>query len=237
MPTMRIAIGDLADELRELPKRDLAALRRAIHRTVAIDAQRWIQWSIRGGDSPRPPRSAPAPSGERERRSRLGGLLGRLGRRNNHRGSRPSVPGSRPPSPPGACERRAPPDYRVPIDTGDYAASWRFDFDSGTGEGVIYSSPNPPIKAGVIEYGRRPAPIPIEPLAQWVRRKFGCNDPGRARSIAHAISRYAAKHARPGLRVLERAHPKIAEALARNVERELRVSISEAAASRAIERD
>ena len=88
--------------------------------------------------------------------------------------------------------------------------------------GLFYSSSRPPILAGVIEYGRRPAPIPIRPLADWVRRKLGCSDPKKAIGIAIAISKTAAKTERPGLHVLGRAHPKIAEALHKNVGRELR---------------
>jgi hypothetical protein len=70
----------------------------------------------------------------------------------------------------------------------------------------------------VIEQGRRAAPIPIEPLAEWVRRKLGCKDPKRSRSIAFAISRHASKHARPGLYVLARAHPKISDAFFENLQ-------------------
>ena len=121
--------------------------------------------------------------------------------------------------------------YRVPVDTGDYARSWKSDVEpmevhggrvSGPGRIAIYSAASPPVKAGVIEHGRRPAPIPLGPLADWVRRKLGVSDPKVARGIAFAISRKASKVRRPGLEVLARAHPKIAAAVEKRVAAELK---------------
>lgn len=121
--------------------------------------------------------------------------------------------------------------YRTPVDTGDYARSWKAEIMPmevergrvvGPGRIIIYSAASPPVKAGVIEHGRRPAPIPIGPLADWVRRKLGVSDPGKAKGIAFAISRKASKRIRPGLEVLARAHPKIAEAVEKRVAAEMR---------------
>lgn len=165
MPAFIVPLDQLPEVLRAIPREDEAAIRRAIQRTVEVDAHRWIQWSIKGG-----------------------GWAG-------------------------------PGEYRQPVDTGDFKGSWRGVMTQEGG--VIYASSSPPLKAGVIEGGRRPAWIPIEPLAQWVRRKFGEKDPDKAKSIAFAISRKASKVPRPGLGVLERARPKIMEALAENVAREL----------------
>lgn len=229
MPTMTIAWKDLPYELRALPKRDAIALRAAILRTLSYDAQRWIQWSIRGGGAIAPRR--PTASGPRKKKGRLARLakklrsaLRRLG------GKRP--PGTRRVKSPGGCGARPTPTYRTPVDTGDYANSWRYQLTSEGG--LLYSASNPPEKAGVIEEGRRAAWIPIAPLAEWVRRKLNCPDPKRARAIAYAISKYASTHPRKGLHVLGRAHPKIAEAMQRNVERELHVAIKRAVLTRAI---
>ncbi len=228
MAELTIGIADLGAELRRLPKRDQAAIRRGIQRTLEVDAPRWIQWSIRGGGmggvpartAPKKPSKpkTPKPRAGLLRRvlSRLKTLLSRL------RGGRvPKKPGAGKMKPKDPCAPgAAPTGYRQPIDTGDYANSWKSEMlEDG---GIFYNSGRPPIKAGVIEHGRRPAPIPIRPLADWVRRKLGCADPKRALGIAIAISKTAAKTPRKGLKVLERAHPKIVEAAHKNVDRELR---------------
>jgi hypothetical protein len=104
----------------------------------------------------------------------------------------------------------------TPIDTEDYLNSWRATrLRRGA---IVYSVSNPRVKAGVIEKGRRPAWIPIQPLAEWVRRKLGIADTKKARSVAFAIAKTAKKYPRPGLRVVERARPDISAALKRNVE-------------------
>lgn len=188
---------NLPAALREYAEGRDAGLRKAMARTVEVDAPRWIQWSIRGGgfgagaDAP----IEPAPP-----------------KRKVKKGTK-SDP----------CPRRKPPRYRKPIDTGEYAASWKSQV---TKSGALFYSTSNPIKTGVIEEGRRAAGIPIEPLAQWVRRKLGCRNPKRARSIAFLISRAAKKRRRPGLHVLKRAHPRIAEAFQRNVQQLLGESIS-----------
>ena len=237
MPTMTIALADLEAEYRDLPRRDRRALQRAAARTFEVDAQRWIQWSIRGGATGQRSQRTAKPKPKRRRRTWIANLMkGVASLFRSRRGKVPRVPNSLPEvkGTDGSCSRRAPPLYRVPIDTGDYANSWRA---TATEDGyVLYNSSNPPEKAGVIELGRRAAPIPIEPLVHWVRRKLGCPDPRKQRSIAHAISRYASRHPREGLRVLERAHPRIAEALIRNTQRELRQSISQACAQRLVRR-
>lgn len=130
----------------------------------------------------------------------------------------PKSPGARNKPEPAA---RPPAGYRPPIDTGDYARSWKAeDIEGGA---LFYSAASPAVKAGVIEEGRRPGVgIPIEPLAEWVRRKLGVQDPAQARGIAFAISMKQKKQGRPGLYVLKRAHPKILEAAEKNVRRELR---------------
>jgi hypothetical protein len=252
---MTIALADLEEELCELPKRDQTAIKLAIRRTVSMDAYRWIAWSIKGGGIVDPQRPTAPPqqktSPKRRRRQvsllrrflkmihtklppdvrRLLKLLGKSQRRAVPKIPRP--PGAPPvvkPKPPGQCAGKPPPGYRPPVDTGDYAAGWKHEF---TDEGGIFFSSSPPEKAGVIEKGRRAAPVPIQPLQDWVMRKLGCKDPKVARRIAIAISKHKAKTPQPGLKVLERAHPKIAEALAYNVVREMRRMNQQAAARRA----
>lgn len=221
MATLVIRIQDLGQELRRLPRRDLEAVRRALQRTVEVDAHRWIQWSIRGGGlaAPPPPPPDDAPKGKekaRKKKSVATRIVARLKKAlGMEKVKKPRI------RKPRAEIVHAPPSYRVPIDTGDYANSWR---SSSSGDVFqFYSAASPPVKAGVIEKGRRPAPIPIAPLAEWVRRKLNVQDPASAEAIARLISWKAAKHPRPGLHVLKRAHPKIAEAAVRNVKRELRL--------------
>ena len=60
MSAVTITLSQLGHELRDLPKRDKEALRRAIKRTVEVDAHRWIQWSINGGGRGGAPRPRPA---------------------------------------------------------------------------------------------------------------------------------------------------------------------------------
>jgi hypothetical protein len=234
MTTIVLGIADAPGELRAFPKREREAMIMAARKTIIVDAPRWIQWSIRGGGAGETPRATASPSEAKKAKGRRTpqkwGRLKKLvkslvgGRRRRV----PKVKGSKPPKAPGACTPRPAPSYRTPIDTGNYAGSWVAE---ATPEGaVIYSAANPPIKAGVIELGRRPGKgIPIDPLAEWVRRKLGCQDPDQARAIAAAISFHARKHGRAGLRVLRRAHPKIAEAMVRNVERQLQISTAKAA--------
>jgi hypothetical protein len=167
LTTLTITTEQVVALLPEVHRKNVAAVRRAIKRTVEVDAHRWIDWSIRGG-----------------------GWEGG--------------------------------EYFMPIDRGEYAASWvGHETEEG---GTFYSSATPAVKAGVIEYGRKAAWIPLEPLTDWVVRKLGF-DEEEARSVAYAISRHASEHDRPGLFVLERAHPKIAEALQANVVRELKEAI------------
>lgn len=152
---------DLARMLAGAPRNAVSRIVAAAKKTAEIDADRWIQWSIRGG-----------------------GWSG------------------------GA--------YRIPVDTGDYARSFRVVQVSETRIEIV-SHANPRVKAGVVELGRRAAWIPIEPLSEWVRRKFNVQDPSEARSIAWLISRKASRTPRAGLEVLARARPKIAEALRRRI--------------------
>lgn len=259
MVTITVTADTLPDELRDLARRDVEAVHKSIMRTVHIDAMRWIQWSIRGGDAAtlpqvtasliafaamaamlgkglKAPRSAKKPkqesksvwsrlkervesffADEKTKRKRMRGEARKL-ERSFGIGNRAKVAKA----PPDPCVRRSPPFYRVPIDVGDYARSWRGLVQSD-GTGLFYNDSSPPVKAGVIEEGRRPGRgIPIEPLAQWVRRKFGCRDPEKAEAIAMAISRRAKHHGRPGLKVLARAHPRIAKAQLVNLERSMR---------------
>lgn len=154
-----LTLAELPASLRRLRKRDREAVVVGIHVTLAIDAHRWIQWSIASSD-------------------------------------------------------------RVPVDRGFYKRSWRHERTPDGG--FLYSTDG--VKAGVIEHGRRPAWIPIPPLAEWVRRKLGVRDERKARSIAFAIAITASRKKRPGLSVLSRAHPKIAEAARANIRRALRAS-------------
>lgn len=226
MTVLKIAIEDWAAELRSIPKRDQEAIIKAAHLTAFVDAPRWIQWSIRGGGRAGSPiESGPARPRPRPRRRRgatsrvwasitkkfkkfLGGLK---------RGSVPKVRKPRKPRKPGSS-RRTPPAYRTPIDTGDYANGWtHLKRKDGA---IVYSSSNPRVKAGVIEYGRRPGTgIPLEPLAAWVQRKLGVKDPKRARGIAYAISKKQREEGRKGLYVMMRARPKIIEAVKKNTVR------------------
>lgn len=233
MTAFTIRISDLSAELRALPVRDREAMKRAARYTLEVEGPRWIQWSIRGGGAGAAPR-ATATRAERRMRKKtpqgVGAVLRKaikklkvkiLGKTSASRA--PKRP-KRAPSP----KRAAPGGYRVPIDTSDYANSW---VSEPTSDGAImYSSPNPPIKAGVIELGRRAGKgIPIAPLEAWVQRKLGVKDPVQAHGIAIAISRHAKKHKREGLHVLGRAHPKIAEAMKRNMVREMKISTAKAA--------
>lgn len=171
-----------------------------------------------GGAQPRP-KKPPKPKKPKVKVRLLRRLVTRLGNALGiFRGKKPkSLKAQKAKDP---CAPKDPPAYRKPIDTGDYARSWIHELTENGG--AFYSAASPPVKAGVIELGRRPAPIPIRPLAEWVRRKFGCTDPKKALGIAIAISKVAAETPRPGLRVLHRAHPKISEAAKKNIEREIR---------------
>lgn len=225
MPVLTVALADLGDELNALAKRDRDAVRLSVRQTLEIDAHRWIQWSIRGGGIvvPKPPTVAAAPKPPKAKQSLLQKLKAKLTGKAKivKKAKRKGAPKKADP-----CAPRKAPAYRTPIDTGDYANSWRHQTNKDGG--IFYSSPNPPVKAGVIENGRRPGPIPIEPLADWVRRKLGCNDPKKARRIAIAISRRAMKEKREGLRVLARAHPKIGDAFAKRVDRNIRAAANAA---------
>lgn len=227
MTTLVLSFKELPREFRRMPVRETMAVRRGIEITARVDAHRWIQWAIRGGGmggneqpEPKKPRKPRDPAGTKKRGGVIKKLKAALSKLMSlFRSKRiPKVPP--PKKAPDPCARRDPPPYRQPIDTGDYARAWA---SAPTPEGaMVYSTASPPVKAGVIEKGRRAAWIPLDPLAEWVRRKLGCNDPKKARSIAYAISKWASQNARVGLRVLERAHPKIAEAAIKNVRRELR---------------
>lgn len=226
MAVLVVTLADLGEELRRLPRRDLRAVRRGLELAAKLDADRWIKWSIRGGgtaaENVRPVAAAPGPpkvarkgpkrsSGSIIKRLKQALLKGLGLQKVKVRSKKPEV------------AARPPPGYRIPVDTGDYAASWRAQVDEDRVR--IFSLANPRVKASVIETGRRPAPIPIAPLADWVRRKLGVTDAGKARSIAFAISRNASKKRREGLGVLARAHPKIAEAARRRVFEQLRANI------------
>lgn len=218
MASITIAISDLGDELRRLPRRNEGAILRGIHKTLAVDAYRWFDWSIRGGGIAAPPsRTGTGPRKPKKTKVRIGLLRRIVNRLKNLLFFRKKAKKPAAKKPPAT--RGPPPGYRVPIDLGDYAASGRHDLSDGGG--MFYSATSPPIKAGVIEEGRRPAPIPIRPLAEWARRKFGIG-PDEARGVAFAISKAASKTKRPGLHVFARMHPKIAESLQKNIARELR---------------
>lgn len=233
MPTITLTLDQLPAELKALAVRDQRALVAANLKTVSVDAQRWIQWSIRGGGLPPMFGPAPPPKASRREKKNRGSLAKRIVARLKKslklkKVSKPKGPkkseggGGEPVKQPDRTPplRQPPPGYRVPIDTGDYANSWRWEV---TDEGaMVYASPNPPIKAGVIELGRRPGKgIPLDPLADWVRRKLGVKDPKKARSIAFAISVVQKRQGRPGLKVLERARPKILEAHLKNTQQQL----------------
>lgn len=224
MPTLILSFADLPNELRHLPHRDRLAIMKAIRTTMEVDAHRWIQWSIAGGgwEGQKDPDLNRRVATEEEKRTRkrtpqkrgLPGLAARLAAKLR---KKPATPPKKEKKEKSKSPRVG---YRAPVDTGDYKSSWRSEMDD-KGNALIYSSSSPPIKAGVIEEGRRPKAIPIEPLARWVERKLGLQG-DEARGVAWGISRKAAKQAREGLHVLTRAHPKIVESLVRNVARELK---------------
>ena len=119
---------------------------------------------------------------------------------------------------------------RVPVDTGDYKRAWRVIRLPERIEVVSFASPR--VKAGVIELGRRPAWIPLAPLAEWVRRKFNVQDPSEARGIAFAISRAASRRRREGLGILAWVRPRLAVEVSREIERTLRSTKGRKARSR-----
>lgn len=213
----------MSSELRDLAKSNKLAVRRAVTRTVMVDAQRWIQWSIRGGEEADPQRSLnikPVIKRPRtKRRQSIGKRLLKAIKR--FLGEKPRRKYNKPKQPPTEVGPKS--AYRVPVDTGGYARSWR-GVETPRG-GLFFSVSSPRVLAGVIELGRRPGKgIPTAPLADWVRRKLGESDPERAKGIAIAISMKHKRDGRPGLHVLGRAHPKIAESLAKNIARELQQS-------------
>jgi len=108
----------------------------------------------------------------------------------------------------------------MPIDTGDYLASWRV---ARLADGaMLYSESSPRVKAGVIEYGRRPGVgIPILPLMEWVRRKLGVTDYKQQRSIAFAISMKAKRQGRAGLYPLAAIRRDLRDAFEKRIKVEL----------------
>ena len=224
MSSVVIGIGELKKKLHKIPIGEEDAVRRGVERTLRIDATRWVQWAIRGGGfggtSPKTPKRPKAPKGK-SKRARLRKTLKKLGDQvgpNRRRGKKPG--GKRPTSPkPDPCPPSEAPAYRTPIDTGDYAREWGWEMQENGG--VYFSLASPRVKASVIELGRRPGPIPVRPLAEWVRRKLGCSDPAKALGIAIAITKTASRQRRHGLKVLKRAYPMIAASAIENVEREL----------------
>lgn len=239
---LKITLKDLPAELRRLPARDAAAVIGGIHQTLALDAHRWIQWSIRGGGTVDGVKTGLTPSDRPRRYSKkkkvtakgkgskpkkgesgrglISNVLSKLGFGSN---SEPKKTTKKVIKKIKKVERvNAAPGYRQPIDTGEYANSWKHVLTPEGGE--FWPASTPPIKAAVIEAGRRPAPIPREHLAQWVRRKLNVQDPKKAARIAFLISRKASKTRRPGLKVLERAAPRIEASLLKNVHVALRRS-------------
>lgn len=239
MTTIVLTIQQVPGELRAFPKRTREAMVMAARRTILIDGPRWVQWSIRGGgmtgaEAPRAT-ATPAevkkakgrktPQGWRKSLGKLRKAIGQIFGSSRPKVRKPRAPRVKDPPPKPPFDPNA---YRVPIDTGDYANSWVAEpTDDGA---VLYSAASPSIKAGVIELGRRPGKgIPIPPLQDWVRRKLGIKDPDEAKGIAIRISWQAKHHGRPGLHVLGRAHPKIAEAAVRNTVRQLKINHAKAA--------
>lgn len=232
MPVLVLSLADLPAELRSLPRRDGEAITRANRITMEVDAHRWIQWSIMGGgwlgevDPDFQRRTATeeekATRGKTKQKRKPVGLGKKLVKKLRDRffkkakAKKAKRPKKEPDPPPDPRDH----GYRPPIDTGDYKSGWRSEVDPD-GNAVFYSAATPALKAGVIEGGRRPAPIPIEPLARWVERKLGLQGE-EARRVAWGISRKAARTKREGLNVLGRAHPKIVEALVKNLARELK---------------
>ncbi len=225
MTTITIHVRDWGAELRSIPIRDHEALVKAAQLTTAIDAHRWIQWSIRGGgiggapvDSG-PERSRPKPKRKRGKKTTAwGSILSKLKKFiGKHYGTRPKVKKPRLKGKRKGGRRQAP-AYRVPIDRGDYASAWvSLKLPDGS---AFYNVSNPRVKAGVIEFGRRPGKgVPLEPLADWVQRKLGVSDAKKARSIAYTISKKHKEEGRKGLYVLQRARPKIIEASKKNAVR------------------
>lgn len=56
-----------------------------------------------------------------------------------------------------------------------------------------------------VELGTKPHFPPVQPLADWVKAKFGENDPDAARGIAFCIARKIAAHGTQGQHIFENA--------------------------------
>lgn len=82
------------------------------------------------------------------------------------------------------------------------------------GTSLIYAAP--------VETGSRPHMPPVEPLADWVRRKLGIADPAKARGVAKAIAWKIKAHGTPAAHMFrtgrEAVQPQILAAVEAAVE-------------------
>lgn len=220
MTVYTIKASQWASSLKATTERDTQLLIKAARETAFVDAPRWIQWSIHGGNkdsAPADPTSTPPapekPATPAKRADKNKGQRAKVKQARKKSGKKATVKKGKKAKVKSAAT--SVPSYRVPVDTGEYANSWTPANIANGAE--IYSASNPRMKAGVIELGRRPGKgIPIEPLAAWVRRKMNVRDLDAAKAIARKISWKAKKHGRKGLHVLGRAHPKISDAFHAN---------------------
>lgn len=77
--------------------------------------------------------------------------------------------------------------------TGEFRRSWvsQIREEGSTMSAVVF--PGATEYALAVELGRKAAPVPIEPLTRWVRRKLQVTDEKRARGIAFYLSKKKAK--------------------------------------------
>lgn len=79
---------------------------------------------------------------------------------------------------------------------GNLQKEWQFAYDDATLTSKIF--PGTVEYAQAVELGRKAAPVPIEPLRLWVKRKLGITDPKEIRSVAFLIGRKKKQQATEG---------------------------------------
>lgn len=84
----------------------------------------------------------------------------------------------------------------TPAYTGDLQKNWFTEYRESAKEVLVA---NPSEYALPMEFGRKPAWVPIEPLTLWVRRKLGVSDQKKAKGIAFVISRKKSQQPTPGV--------------------------------------
>ncbi len=108
------------------------------------------------------------------------------------------------------------------VDTGLYKAGWR---TAPVANGAKVFNVRP--QSGVIDYGRRPAPVGrdgIRNLEAWVRRKLKLTG-GEARTAAWAIAKTLAKRPLKARKVLSGGEKEMVKIVEGEIERELDVEL------------